>query len=86
MNTNCAPRTDDFFLFCYERDFLTSLSDDKQADIIDTIISMICSIPFRSSLFTKVPVSRIKCKMGFMQKYKLLSNYIYQSVETIFNL
>ena len=24
-----------FFLFCYERDFMTSLSDDKQADTID---------------------------------------------------
>ena len=24
-----------FFLFCYERDFIISLSDDKQADIID---------------------------------------------------
>ena len=23
------------FLFCYERDFIVSLSDDKQADIID---------------------------------------------------
>ena len=23
------------FLFCYERDFLMSLSDDKQADVID---------------------------------------------------
>ena len=25
----------DLFLFCYERDFMVSLSDDKQADIID---------------------------------------------------
>ena len=25
----------DLFLFCYERDFMMSLSDDKQADIID---------------------------------------------------
>ena len=23
------------FLFCYERDFMMSLSDDKQADVID---------------------------------------------------
>ena len=26
----------DLFLFCYERDFMMSLSDDKQADIIDS--------------------------------------------------
>ena len=25
----------DLFLFCYERDFMMSLSDDKQVDIID---------------------------------------------------
>ena len=35
MGTNCAPLTADLFLFCYEGDFLMSLSDDKQADIID---------------------------------------------------
>ena len=34
MGTNCAPLVADLFLFCYERDFMTSLSDDKQADII----------------------------------------------------
>ena len=35
MGTNCAPLDADLFLFCYERDFLMSLSDDKQADVID---------------------------------------------------
>ena len=35
MGTNCAPLVADLFLFCYERDFMISLSDDKQADIID---------------------------------------------------
>ena len=35
MATNCAPPVADFFLFCYERDFMMSLSDDKQGDIID---------------------------------------------------
>ena len=24
-----------YFLFCYERDFMMSLTDDKQADVID---------------------------------------------------
>ena len=36
MGTNCAPLLADLFLFCYERDFMMSLSDDKQADIIYT--------------------------------------------------
>ena len=34
MGTNCAPLVADLFLF-YERDFIMSLSNDKQADIID---------------------------------------------------
>ena len=32
---NCATLVADLFLFSYERDFMMSLSDDKQADIID---------------------------------------------------
>ena len=35
MGTNCAPLVADLLLFCYERDFMMSLSDDKQADVID---------------------------------------------------
>ena len=35
MGTNCAPLVADLFLFCYERDFMVSLSDDKQAGVID---------------------------------------------------
>ena len=35
MGTNCAPMVADLFLFCYERDFMMSLSDDKQTDVID---------------------------------------------------
>ena len=35
IGTNCAPRVADLFLFCYERDFMMSHSDDNQADVID---------------------------------------------------
>ena len=35
MGTICAPLVADLFLFCYERDFMMPLSDDKQADVID---------------------------------------------------
>ena len=35
MGTNCSPLAADLFLFCYERDFMISLSIDKQADVID---------------------------------------------------
>ena len=33
--TNCDPLVADLFLFCYERDFMMSLSDDKQTDDTD---------------------------------------------------
>ena len=33
LDTNCAPLVADLFLFCYERDFMLSLSDNNQADI-----------------------------------------------------
>ena len=35
MGYNCAPLVADLFLFCYEKDFMMSLYDDKQTDIID---------------------------------------------------
>ena len=37
IGTNCAPLVADLFLFCYERDFMMSLSDDTHADIIDAL-------------------------------------------------
>ena len=39
MGTNCAPLVADLFLFCYERDFTISLSNDNQADIIEAFNS-----------------------------------------------
>ena len=39
MGTNCAPLVADLFLFCYERDFMMSLSDVKQAEIIEAFKS-----------------------------------------------
>ena len=39
MGTNCAPLVSDLFLFCHERDFMLSLSDNYQTDIIKTFNS-----------------------------------------------
>ena len=39
MGTNCAPLVADMFLFCYERDFMLSLSNNNQADIIESFKS-----------------------------------------------
>ena len=39
MGTNCAPLVADLFLFCYERDFMSSLSEINQANIIEAFNS-----------------------------------------------
>ena len=38
MCTNCAPLIADLFLFCYERDFVASLSCNKEAGIIQVFV------------------------------------------------
>ena len=39
MGTNCAPLVADLFLFCFERDFIKTLSPENQADIIEAFNS-----------------------------------------------
>ena len=39
MGTNCAPLVADLFLFCYERAFILSLSEDNQSDVIEAFNS-----------------------------------------------
>ena len=40
MGTNCAPLVADLFLFCYERDFMLSLSEDNQSGVIEAFNSI----------------------------------------------
>ena len=42
MGTDCAPLVADLFLFCCERDFMLSLSDNNQTDIIEAFNSTSC--------------------------------------------
>ena len=39
MGTNCALLEADLFLFCYERDFMLSLSDTNQSEVIEAFNS-----------------------------------------------
>ena len=39
MGTNCAPLVADLFLFCYEREFMLSLLEDNQSDVIEAFKS-----------------------------------------------
>ena len=39
MGTECAPLIADLFLFCYERDFIKSLSCNTQANVMEAFNS-----------------------------------------------
>ena len=39
MGTNCAPLVADLFFFCYERDFMLSLSDNNRSDVVEAFNS-----------------------------------------------
>ena len=39
MGTNCSPLVADLFLFCYERNFILSLSEDNQSHVIESFNS-----------------------------------------------
>ena len=39
MGANCAPLVAYLFLFCYEKDFKLSLSEDNQSDVIEAFNS-----------------------------------------------
>ena len=39
MGTNCVPLVADLILFYYERDFMLSLSDDNQSEVIEAFNS-----------------------------------------------
>ena len=40
MGTNCAPFVADLFLFGYVRNFMMSLSEDNQSDVIEAFNSI----------------------------------------------
>ena len=40
MDNTCAPLVADLFLFCYERDFMLSLSDINRANVIEAFTSI----------------------------------------------
>ena len=39
MGTNCSPLVCRFVLLCYERNFMLSLTDNNQADIVESFTS-----------------------------------------------
>ena len=39
VGTNCAPPVANLFVFCYERDFMLSLSNHNQSEVIESFNS-----------------------------------------------
>ena len=59
MGTNCAPLVADLFLFCYERDFMMSLSGDKDAEIIEAFNSTSRYLDGQLNIDTVIPILTI---------------------------
>ena len=89
MGTNCAPLVADLFLFCYERDFMMSLSDDKQADVIDVFnttsrylddILNINNVYFDNMVCQKYPselqLNKVNAEATFLDLHLSISNDI----------
>ena len=54
MGTTCTPLVADLFLFYYERAFMTSLSDVKQAEIIEALNATFAFIYFKRICPSKI--------------------------------
>ena len=73
MGTNCAPLIADLFLYCYERDFMLSLSPDNQSDIIEAFdntsryLDDIFNInnPFFSNMIPKIYPSELTLNKAY---------------------
>ena len=63
MGTNCAPVVADLFLFCYERDFLLSLSDDNQieSEVIEAFNSTSRYCNILCLIYHLMSVSQFNC-------------------------
>ena len=66
MGTNCAPLVADLFLFCYERDFMLTLSEDNQSDVIEAFNSTsrylddLLNIDFFDSMVNRIYPSELQ--------------------------
>ena len=60
MGTNCAPLVADLFLFCYERDFMLSLSDNNQADIIEACNSTSYNNPYFEQMVGQIYLTELQ--------------------------
>ena len=91
MGTNRAPLVADLFLFCYERDFMLSLSDAKQSEVIEAFKSTsrylddIWNIDNNfliawSIIYTLQNVTLIRPTSQIPRPYFWINSYLYRMV------
>ena len=66
MGTNYAPLVADYFLFCYESDFMMSLSREKQSEDIEAFsttsryLDDLLNIDYNYSLISQIDPSELQ--------------------------
>ena len=86
MGTNCAPLVADLFLFCYERDYMMSLSDDKQADIIDAFNTTLSYFNFDDILNINNVYFDNMVSQIYLSELQLNKAYTSDTEATFYNL
>ena len=84
MGTNCAPLVADSFLFCYERDFMTPLSDVKQAEIIEAFKStsrylddlLNIDNPYFEGMVHRIYPSELQLNKAYRNRNFMVTKYI----------
>ena len=88
MGTNCAPLVADLFLFCYERDFMLSLSEDNQSDVIEAFNSpsrylddlLNIDNNFFDSMVNRIYPSELRLNKAYMSNTEASFLYLHLSI------
>ena len=69
VGTYCAPLVADLLLFCYERDFMLSLSDNNQSDVIEAFNSTSRYLDdSQGARFLKIDLAQLSSQKRFEYK------------------
>ena len=83
MGTNCAPLVADLFLYFYERDFMTSLSDVKQADTIEAFNST-SRYPYFEGMVNRIYPPELKLNKSYTSGTEAPFFYLHLSISNGF--
>ena len=88
IGTNCAPLVADLNLFCYERDFMLSLSDNNQADAVEAFnftsryLDDLLNIdnPYFAQMVSQIYPTELQLNMGDPSDTEALFLNLYLSI------